>query len=234
VTVTRMRTADNEANLAQSFLGAVRARYGNTRLARQELDGEIIEDRPDALWKRDWLESEAEAHGALTRIVVALDPPATAKATSDACGIIAAGLDRQGNAFVLADETCRGLSPNGWAGRAVKLYHRLDADCLIAESNQGGDMVAAVIRSVDPRVAVRLVRARRSKWLRAEPVAALYEQRRVFHAARFPELEDEMCDFGPSGLTSGLSPDRVDALVWAIGELLLWKPAGPRLRGLDF
>lgn len=234
VAVTRMRTRDNAANLAGSFLAAVNSRYGGTRLGRQELDGEIIEDRDDALWNRAMLEAlAAPPERSLTRIVVAIDPPASAKATSDACGIIAAGLDRRGHALVLADETCRGLSPVGWAGRAVELYHRLGADCLIAEVNQGGDMVTAVIRAVDDRIPVRAVRANRGKWLRAEPVAALYEQGRVYHAGRFAELEDEMCDFGPNGLSSGRSPDRVDALVWALADLLLSQGAGPRIRGLD-
>lgn len=233
VAVTRMRTDDNARNLANAFLDAVRGRYGGTRLGRQELDGEIVEDRDDALWNRAMLETAAEPAGReLTRIVVAVDPPASAKATSDACGIVAAGLERRGHAVVLADETCRGLSPAGWAGRAIALYHRLEADRIIAEVNQGGDMVTAVIRSVDARVPVGAVRASRGKWLRAEPVAALYEQGRVFHAARFAELEDEMCDFGVNGLSDGRSPDRVDALVWAVSELLLGRSAGPRIRDL--
>ncbi len=233
VTVTRMRTDDNAANLARSFLGAVRGRYGGTRLGRQELDGEIIHDRPDALWSRQMLEkAEEPPDRKLTRRVVAVDPPASSKATADACGIVAAGLDRRGHAVVLADETCRGLSPNGWAARAVRLFNRLCADAIVAEINQGGDMVAAVIRSVDPQVPIRTVRASRSKWLRAEPVAALYEQGRVFHAARFPDLEDEMCDFGPDGLASGRSPDRVDALVWAVGELMLGWTSKPRVVAL--
>jgi len=168
----------------------------------------------------------------LRRIVVAVDPPASSRATSDACGIVAAGLDGESRAIVLADATVNAAKPQEWAGAAVALFHRLEADCIVAEVNQGGDMVTAVIRTVDPAVPVRPVRARRSKWLRAEPVAALYHQGRVLHAGRFAELEDEMCDFGPNGLSSNRSPDRVDALVWAITELMPDTAANPRIRDL--
>lgn len=239
VTKTHMRTDENAENLAARFLETVRERYGGTRLGRQELDGELIEDREDALWTREAIEAaalrqaqdEGEASG-LTRIVVAVDPPASARKTSDACGIVAAGLDGEGRAVVLADATLRAASPQGWATRAVGLYHSLKADCIVAEVNQGGDMVTAVIRAVDAGVPVKPVRARRGKWLRAEPVAALYAQGRVRHAGRFPELEDEMCDFGPGGLSGGRSPDRVDALVWAVSELMLGRADVPRVRGM--
>ena len=237
VHLTRMKTADNAQNLAKGFLDAVNARYGSSRLGRQELDGEMIEDRPDALWSRERIEAATMSAGGLAqaeigRIVVAVDPPASGGKNSDACGIIAAGLDREGHAVVLADATISGATPAQWAGRAVALYHRLAADCIVAEVNQGGDMVAAVLRQVDASVPVRAVRASRGKWLRAEPVAALYEQRRVRHAERFAELEDEMCDFGPNGLSSGRSPDRVDALVWAVAELMLRGRGEPRVRGV--
>jgi len=232
-TVTRMRTEDNAENLADGFIEAVRARYAETRLARQELDGELIEDRPDALWNRAMLERTAGSHDALTRIVVAVDPPATARRTSDACGIVVAGLDAAGRAVVLRDATLRAARPSDWAGRAVALYREYEADCIVAEVNQGGDMVTAVLRTVDAAVPVREVRASRGKWLRAEPVAALYAQGRVVHAARLPELEDEMCDFGPEGLSGGRSPDRVDALVWAVSELLLGRAGRPRIRNLS-
>ncbi|MET0597385.1 MAG: terminase family protein [Mesorhizobium sp.] len=231
VTVTRMRTAENAAHLAAGFLDAVRSRYAGSRLGRQELDGEIITERQDALWSRALLEKVAcRKAGELNRIVVAVDPPASAGRASHACGIVAAGLDREGRAVVLADATVSGAKPREWASAAVLLYHRLEADCLVAETNQGGDMVAAVIATVDPGVPVKGVRARRGKWLRAEPVAALYGQGRVRHAGRFPELEDEMCDFGPNGLSGGRSPDRVDALVWAIGELMPRAVGEPRIR----
>jgi phage terminase large subunit-like protein len=234
VTVTRMRTDENRDNLAPGFIRTIRQRYAGTRLGRQELDGELIEDRPDALWTRAMLE-KAGAFGSISelkRIVVAVDPPAASSRRSDACGLVAAGIDAEGNGVVLSDDTVKGAKPREWAARAVGLYHRLEADCLVAEVNQGGEMVATVIATVDASVPVKAVRATRGKWLRAEPVAALYEQGRVRHAQRFPKLEDEMCDFGLDGLSGGHSPDRVDALVWALSELMLSNRREPRVRAL--
>lgn len=232
VLVTRMRTAENAANLAAGFIEAVANRYAGSVLGRQELDGELVEDREDALWTRSMIESAiSEKPGELRRIVVAVDPPASSRRTSDACGIIAAGMGDDGRAVVLADATLNAARPQDWATRAVSLYHALAADCLLVEVNQGGEMASAVIRTVDASVPVKPVRAQRGKWLRAEPVAALYQADRVRHAGRFPELEDEMCDFGPHGLSGGRSPDRVDALVWALSELLLnGRDAEPRIR----
>lgn len=228
---TRMRTADNAGNLAEGFLHMVEQRYGGTRLGRQELEGELIEDREDALWSRAALENaRLDGLPQLQRIVVAIDPPASSHKASDACGIVAAGLDESGAVIVLADASMKAARPQDWAGTAVALYHALGADCLVAEVNQGGDMVTAVIRAVDAGVPVKAVRARRGKWLRAEPVAMLYQQGRVRHAGRFPELEDEMCDFGPNGLSNGRSPDRLDALVWAVNELMPERSASPRIR----
>ncbi|WP_441338353.1 DNA-packaging protein [Nitratireductor sp.] len=234
VTVTRMRTDENRHNLAPGFIRAIRQRYAGTRLGRQELDGELIEDRPDALWTRAMLEKvgACEKASEVKRIVVAVDPPVASSRRSDACGLVAAGVDAGGCGVVLCDETVKGAKPQEWAARAVALYHRLEADCLVAEVNQGGEMVATVIATVDASVPVKAVRATRGKWLRAEPVAALYEQGRVRHAARFPELEDEMCDFGLDGLSGGHSPDRVDALVWALSELMLSNRREPRVRAL--
>jgi len=217
----KLSTERNAGNLAQGFVDALERRYGGTRIARQELEGELIEDRDDALWSREMLaEALTGEIGDLRRIVVAVDPPASAHKDSDACGIVAAGLNADGLVVVLADATLKAAKPIDWATAAVALFHRLEADAIIAEVNQGGDMVTAVIRTVDPLAPVKAVRANRGKWLRAEPVAALYSQRRVKHAGRFAELEDEMCDFGPDGLSGGRSPDRVDALVWAVGELV--------------
>lgn len=232
VLVTRMRTAENAANLAAGFIEAVANRYAGSVLGRQELDGELVEDREDALWTRRMIESAiSEKPGELRRIVVAVDPPASSRRTSDACGIIAAGMGDDGRAVVLADATLNAARPQDWATRAVSLYHALAADCLLVEVNQGGEMASAVIRTVDASVPVKPVRAQRGKWLRAEPVAALYQADRVRHAGRFRELEDEMCDFGPQGLSGGRSPDRVDALVWALSELLLnGRDAEPRIR----
>ena len=231
VAVSRARTSDNAENLAPAFLEAVVGRYAGTRLGRQELDGDIIEDRPDALWTRDMIEaSRVDAAPPLMRIVVAVDPPASSSKRADACGIVAAGLDEGGTAYVLEDATAAGLKPPEWAARAVALYRRLQADALVVETNQGGEMATSVIREVDPSVAVTSVRATRGKYLRAEPVSVLYTQGRVRHVGALPELEDEMCDFGPGGLTSGRSPDRMDALVWALTELMLRERKEPRVR----
>lgn len=230
--LTRSRSADNAAFLADGFLKAIVDRYQGTHLGRQELEGEMVEDRPDALWSRAQIEAiRITGLPEMSRIVVAVDPPATSTHASDACGILAAGLDRDGRAVVLADESVRGARPEIWAGRAVALYHARQADRLVAEVNQGGDMVAAVIAQIDPAVPVEMVRASRGKWVRAEPVAALYARGRVRHAGVFRELEDEMCDFGLDGLSGGRSPDRLDALVWAITALLLGA-SEPRVRGL--
>jgi len=166
----------------------------------------------------------------LHRIVVAVDPPASHRKGADACGIVAAGLAADGVAYVVADDTVSGARPDRWAARAVRLWRKLEADALVAEVNQGGEMVSAVIREVDAGVPVTPVRATRGKWLRAEPVAMLYAQGRVRHAGAFPELEDEMCDFGPDGLSAGRSPDRLDALVWAITALMLGPGGEPRVR----
>ncbi|MBA8876693.1 phage terminase large subunit-like protein [Phyllobacterium myrsinacearum] len=231
VLVNRMRTAENEANLAQSFLTHVNKLYGGTRLGRQELNGELIEERRDALWSRSMMEQIHRGDvPEMQRIVVAIDPPASATRKSDACGIVAAGLDAEGTGWVLADESFAPAKPIQWARCAVALFHRLEADLVVAEINQGGDMVAAVIAAEDNTVPVRGVRANRGKALRAEPIAALYEQGRIRHAGRFPALEDEMCDFTHAGLSNGRSPDRVDALVWALSELMLKKEIIPRIR----
>jgi phage terminase large subunit-like protein len=230
--LTHARTADNP-HLAEPFLAQVVARYAGTRLGRQELDAEMLEDRSDALWQRTALEACRVASAPeLKRVVVAVDPPAASGERSDQCGIVAAGLGPEGIGYVLADATAERLTPARWAKRAVDLFHRLEADRIVAEVNQGGDMVEAVIRQADDSVPVTKVRAYRGKFLRAEPVAALYEQGRVKHVGAFPDLEDEMCDFGLGGLSSGRSPDRLDALVWALSALMLTKEGKPRVRGV--
>jgi phage terminase large subunit-like protein len=231
--LTHAATAVNARMLAPTFLQAVVARYQGTRLGRQELDGELIEDRADALWTRALIETaRVTAAPPLERIVVAVDPPATAGAKAASCGLVAAGRGQDGKIYVIADETVAGMSPAGWAAKAIALWQRLEADALVVEVNQGGDMVRTVIAEQDRNVPVIAVRARRGKWLRAEPVAALYEQGRVKHVGAFPELEDEMCDFGLDGLSSGRSPDRLDALVWAATALTFGAKDGPRVRGL--
>jgi phage terminase large subunit-like protein len=230
--VTRMRTAENAGNLADGFVAAMDARYGGSRLARQELDGEMIEAREDALFDRVAIDRlRVRAAPALNRIVVAIDPPASSGRASDACGIVAAGLAGDGTIYVLADRSRRGLKPPEWAGAAVGLFRELEADRIVAEVNQGGEMVEAVLRAVAPDVPVSSVRATRGKWVRAEPVAALYEQGRVRHAGSFAELEDELCDFGTDGLSNGRSPDRLDAMVWAVTALSQPR-SEPRIRRL--
>ncbi len=231
--VTRAPTAANALNLSAAFFDHVVARYAGTRLGRQELDGELIEERADALWSRALIERARVASApALVRIVVAVDPPASSGARAASCGLVAAGRAEDGRLYVIADETAAGLSPAGWATRAVALWRRLSADALVVEVNQGGEMVRAVMREVDAGAPVTEVRATRGKWLRAEPVAALYEQGRAHHAGVFPALEDEMCDFGLDGLSSGRSPDRLDALVWALTALAFAPQREPRVRGL--
>ncbi|MEO0718152.1 MAG: terminase family protein [Pseudomonadota bacterium] len=242
---TSAPTRENAANLADGFLRQVEDRYGGTMLGRQELDGELLLDPPNALWNREDIEAaRVKAAPGLDRIVVAVDPPATSHAGSDACGIVVVGAqfdgdERNARAFVLEDLSVQGASPQAWAERAVSAYQRLRADRIVAEVNQGGDMVEAVLRQVDPTVAYRAVRATRGKRLRAEPVAALYEQGRVSHVGSMAKLEDQMCGFARDGSSSAMtplstdrSPDRVDALVWAITDVLLTRGPAPRVRRL--
>jgi phage terminase large subunit-like protein len=224
--MTRMRTEDNHAHLAPDFLDEVVGRYRGTVLGRQELDGELIEDDPGALWQRGMFRRHAGE--AAERIIVAVDPPVTGTARSDACGIVVAGRVGEG-AVVLEDCTIRQAQPLHWARRAVAAFQAHRADAILVEVNQGGDLVRNVIGQVDATVPVREVRANRGKWLRAEPVAALYGRGLVSHVDGLTALEDEMCAFGVDGRSNGHSPDRVDALVWALTELLLGGQ-GPRIR----
>lgn len=232
--VTHAPTHANAFNLAPGFLETVVGRYAGTRLGRQELDGEIVEDRPDALWSRDLLEAGRVALAPpLARIVVAVDPPAGGGKRSDACGVVAAGIAADGHVYVLRDDSVEAARPDLWAARATATWRALEADALVAEANQGGEMVRSVISQADPEVPVTLVRATRGKWLRAEPVATLYAQGRVHHVGPLPALEDELCDFGLDGLSGGHSPDRLDALVWAVSALALNGPRGtPKIRTL--
>lgn len=236
--ITRSKTRDNAYHLASSFLETIVKRYAGTRLGRQELDGELIEERSDGLFKRELIEHArvwVRPHH-LHRIVVAVDPPATARKYSDSCGIVAAALGDNDEFYILDDVTIGSASPKTWAERALALYHQLDADALVIETNQGGDMVGVILKDLDADVPVTSVRATRGKMLRAEPIALLYEQGRVHHVGAFPALEDEMCDFGPTksgyGLSSGRSPDRMDALVWALSALAMPSRTAPRVRSL--
>jgi phage terminase large subunit-like protein len=232
--VTRAATHANAAFLSPVFLAEIVGRYDGTRLGRQEILGEIIEDRADGLWTRAMLEAaRVRAAPPLARIVVGIDPPAAAKPGSDACGIVAAGRAEDGTIYVLEDATAAGLAPAAWAARAIAVYRRHQADRLVAEVNQGGDMVAAVMRQVDASVPLKTVHATRGKYVRAEPVAAMYAQGKVKHVdPPMAELEDQMCDFGVNGLSDGRSPDRLDALVWAVTELVMRTRGEPRIRSL--
>jgi phage terminase large subunit-like protein len=221
--VTRGSTYDNAANLSAAFIAAVRERYEGTRLGRQELYAEILDDVPGALWTRELLDKNRVRQAPdLARVVIAVDPSGGAGPENDEQGIVAAGLGVDGLGYVLADKTCK-LSPEGWARRAIELYRDLKADRLVYERNFGGDMVEstiqAVARTMSMRVATRAVTASRGKVQRAEPVAALYEQGRVKHVGSFPQLEDEQCRFVPGELEG--SPNRTDALVWALTDLML-------------
>ncbi len=229
--VSHVSTADNARNLAPNFFVEMERRYKGTALGRQELLGEFIDDEQGALWRRDWIEQARVASPPdLQRIVVAVDPPVTAKVTSDACGIVVAGLGEDGRAYVLADHTVQGLGPSEWARAVVRAYKVHNADRVVAEVNQGGDLMITVLRQVDPTLPVRMVRATRGKWVRAEPVAALYAEGRVGHVGLLEALEDQLCRFGADGRVSGKSPDRLDALVWAITDLMIETTQEPAVR----
>lgn len=227
--VTRGSTYDNRSNLAKPFLDAIVKKYEGTRLGRQELYAEVLDDVPGALWSRRCLDDyRVSVAPELGRIVVAIDPPATSTEDSNEAGIVVAGVDRSGTAFVLEDWSQR-ASPEEWARKAVAAYRKWGADCLVAECNQGGEMVERVIKSVAD-VPVKLVRATRGKYVRAEPASALYEQGRVKHVGVHPVLEEQMTSFTPeraADRSDGYSPDRVDALVWAITELFPEITGGP-------
>lgn len=217
--VTRGTTYENAGNLAPAFLEQIVAKYEGTRLGRQELNAELLDDVPGALWSRQAVDDlRRPDHPDLTRVVVAVDPAVTSGEDADETGIVVAGLGVDGRGYVLADLTCR-LSPDGWARRAVTAYHAHRADRLVAEVNNGGDLVERVVRTVDRDVSYKAVHASRGKQTRAEPVAALYEQGKVSHVGSLPDLEDQMCSYTPDGYDG--SPDRVDALVWALTELML-------------
>ena len=233
-TVTvRLATADNEMNLAPTFLAEMTRRYAGSQIGRQELYGEIVEDANDGLWRRNWIEDARIATAPeLARIVVALDPPVTATAASDACGIVVAGLGLDRRGYVLADRTVQGRTPEVWARAACAAFDDFGADRIVAEVNQGGDLVASVLQQFRDNLPITKVRASRGKWVRAEPVAALYAEGRVAHVGRFDALEDQMCAFGADGTVKGRSPDRADALVWALTELMLGDASRPSVRML--
>ena len=229
VVVTRGSTFENEANLAPGFMQEIRARYEGTRLGRQELNAEILEDVQGALWTREVLDRARYANAVpdLKRIVVAIDPSGTSGDDSgDAVGIVVAGIGLDGLGYVLADETIK-ASPAVWGATAVAAYRRFRADRIIGERNFGGAMIQHVIRTCDPNIPYRDVTASRGKIARTEPIAALYEQNRVRHAGAFNELEDQLCAMTSEGFVGDGSPDRADALVWALTELMT-QPVAPQ------
>ena len=230
---THGRTRDNHAHLPAAFIAGVERAYGGTRLGRQELDGELIGDVAGALWTRALIEARrVGAAPALVRVVIGVDPPASSE--GDACGIVAAGLGADGLAYVLEDATVEKASPERWANAVAAAAARHEAERVVAEVNNGGEMVRSVLEAADVRLAVRMVHARRGKSARAEPVAALYERGRAFHAGAFPALEDQLCGMLAAGGYEGpgRSPDRADALVWALTELMLGQRAAPRVRAV--
>ena len=229
--ITKGRTEDNAANLPARFLRDVRRTFGKSALGRQELDGELIEDIAGALWTRGLIETNREACPVDThaRVVVGVDPPASSG--GDACGIVVVALGEDGIGRVLADASVKRPSPEKWARAAANAAREWQADRVIAEANQGGAMVESVLRAADIALPLKLVHASKGKTARAEPIAALYEAGRVRHAGTFPELEDEMCGLIAGGTYQGpgRSPDRADALVWALTELMLGRSSRPRV-----
>lgn len=227
---TRTATAENARNLSPGFLGWMTAAYGGTAMGRQELEGHFIDDPEGALFLRSQIDllRVAAAPVMLDDCIVAVDPCISAKPGADACGIILAGV-KEGHGYVMGDASAPGLAPHVWAGRAAALAEAAGASCILAEANQGGDMVAEMLRMTGTGVPVRLVTARLGKRGRAGPVAAMYAQGRVSHAGHFDMLEDQMCRFGTAEAAG--SPDRVDALVWALWALM-GEGLGPRVRVL--
>ena len=238
--ITHAPTEANRAYLAETFLAEVQARYGGTRLGRQELEGVLVEDFDGALWTAAMLQAaRVDQMPEVNRVVVAVDPPVTASKKSDECGIVVVGADTRGEpkdwrAVVLEDASLKGASPEGWARAALAAMERHGAERLVAEVNQGGDLVERLVRMIDPLVPFRAVHATRSKMLRAEPVAALYEQGRVAHVRGLAALEEQMGKMTAQGWQGSGSPDRLDALVWALTDLMITPlpEARPSVRSL--
>ena len=218
VIVTQGNTFENQNNLADSALEQFKDLYEGTRLGRQELYAEILEDVEGALWSHFQLEKirvKKEDIPEMRRIVIAIDPAVTKNATSDETGIIVAGIGENDKYFILSDKSGK-FTPDGWGRLAIEEYYRYNANLIVAETNNGGDLVERLLRTIDRNIPYKSVTATRGKMLRAEPISALYEQDRVCHADIFPQLEDQMCSFNGE---SSKSPDRLDALVWALTEL---------------
>lgn len=234
--VTDGSSYENAANLAEGFLKSIREQYEGTRRGMQEIYAKILDDNPYALWKQDWIDKarvSAKETPELMKILVAVDPPVTSGEDADECGIVVGGRTEREEAFILEDASMKGLSPAEWAERAVSRFYKWRADAIVVEVNNGGDLVANTIRMVDANVPIRTVHASRGKIIRAQPVAALYEQGKVRHAGTFGELETQMSEFTTdfSRKAMGYSPDRVDALVWLLSELMLKeRRLAPRVR----
>jgi predicted phage terminase large subunit-like protein len=217
--VTRGSTFDNAENLSQSALLEMQMRYGGTRLGQQELYGAVLDDNPGALWNRAMLDSnrvQLDNLPPLVRIVVGVDPAVTSGEDSDSTGIVVAGMSNDGHYYILEDATIK-ASPQVWAEKAVSKFEAHKADRIIAETNNGGDLVLHLLQQVSPNVPVKKVTASRGKQVRAEPIAALFEQGRAHLVGYFTELEDELCEWEPG--TNMKSPDRMDAMVWALTDL---------------
>lgn len=219
--VTKGTTFDNRDNLSPVFFEHIISRYDGTRLGRQELYGELLEDNERALWRREWIDNNrvVKLPADIVRVAVAMDPAATSGANADDCGIVAAASSGSGAAselYVIEDATTHG-TPDTQARAAITLYHKIGADVLIVEKNNGGEWLEAVIRQIDGTVRVKLISATRGKHTRAEPVSAIYEQGRAHHIGTFAALEDELCQWEPGDA----SPNRLDALVWAATELVV-------------
>jgi predicted phage terminase large subunit-like protein len=234
VVVTRGRTAENRENLAPAFFQQIVSQYEGTRLGRQELEAQILEEIEGALWKRQLLDDlrVTSTPDDLHRIIVAIDPAASSGEDSDETGIIVAGVDHDREAYVLEDLSGR-FQPMQWARRAIDAYRRHDADRNVAEVNNGGGMVEATLRQLDAKVSSKAVHASRGKAIRAEPVSALYEKAAVHHCGTFAQLEDQMCAFTGEPHRRGDSPDRLDALVWALSDLVINKSGSPFILSRD-
>lgn len=231
---TRGSTYDNRSNLAPSFFDQIIKRYEGTRLGRQELNAEILEDVQGALWRRSMIQyMPRSACPPFQRIVVAIDPPATSEEGSNEAGVVVVGLANDDCGYVLADRSGV-MSPREWGMAAVTALREFEADLIVAEVNQGGEMVESVVHSVDPNAPFKAVRASRGKYIRAEPISALYERQKIWHVGQFEALEDQMCSFVPDMDRKSGSPDRLDAMVWGMTELfpsLIAEPTIERKRG---
>jgi phage terminase large subunit-like protein len=224
--VTRGTTYDNRAHLAPAFLEHIAARYEGRAIGRQELYGEILQETPGALWTQGLIDRHRiagpDAPGDYAEIVVGVDPPATSGERADECGIVVVARTAAGAVYVLADLSSQGDTPNAWAGRVAAAYRNYRANRVVVEVNNGGAMVGAVLRQSEPNLPVREVTATRGKYLRAEPIAVAYERGLVHHVGVFAKLEDQLCALTPDfeARSAGFSPDRADALVWAVADLI--------------